>query len=70
MAKLYKTMEIHKDMLSHIMLEFQFLRTWLVKEFSPTMRINPPDENTAPPIPEIPKHDHSSSYDSSPNVPH
>jgi hypothetical protein len=52
------------------MLEFQFLRTWLVKEVSPAMRINPPDENTAPPIPEIPKHDHPSFDDSSPNVPH
>jgi hypothetical protein len=70
MAKLFQTMEIHKDMLSYVMLEFQLLRTWLVTEFCPAMRINPPAENPAPPVPEVPKYDHSSSDDSSPTMPH
>jgi hypothetical protein len=70
MVKMFQTMEIHKDMLSYIMLEFQLLRTWLVTEFFPAMRISPPAENPAPPVPEIPKYDHSNSDDSSPTVPH
>jgi hypothetical protein len=70
MAKLFQTMEIHKDMLSYVILEFQLLRTWLVTEFCPAMRISPHAENPAPPVPEIPKYDHSSSDDSSPTMPH
>jgi hypothetical protein len=57
-------------MYSYIVLEFQILRTWLVTEFCPTMRVNPPPENHVPPTQEIPKFDNStSSDDSSPTVP-
>jgi hypothetical protein len=71
MAKIFQTMGIHNHMLSYIMLEFQILRTWLVNEFCPTMRVNPSPENLEiPPTQEIPKFDHStSSDDSSPIVP-
>jgi hypothetical protein len=46
MAKIFET--IHNNMLSYIMLEFQILKTWLVIEFYPAMRVNPPPKNPSP----------------------
>jgi hypothetical protein len=63
MAKIFET--IHNNMLSYIMLEFQILKTWLVIEFYPAMRVNPPPKNPAPLTQEIPKFDYSTSYDDS-----
>ncbi|GAU51808.1 hypothetical protein TSUD_415960 [Trifolium subterraneum] len=67
MAKMY---EIVDTMYSYMKLEFSTFRTWLVDEFCPAMRVNPPPKVTAPPAPEAPKFDNaSSSDDSSPTVP-
>ncbi|MCI87721.1 hypothetical protein A2U01_0109006, partial [Trifolium medium] len=56
--------------MNYIVEEHQLFRTWLIEEFCPAMRVNPPLINPAPPVPEIPKFDKdSSSDDSSPNEP-
>jgi hypothetical protein len=70
MTKILEIMNSHNNMLSYIMLEFEILKTWIVTEFYPAMRVNPPPKNHAPPTQEIPKFDNSTSYDDySPIVP-
>ncbi|GAU21888.1 hypothetical protein TSUD_33850 [Trifolium subterraneum] len=67
MAKMY---DIVDTMYSYMKLEFSTFKTWLVDEFCPAMRVNPPPQVTTPPLPEAPKFDAaSSSDDSSPTVP-
>jgi hypothetical protein len=66
-VKIYELMD---TMYSHMKLEFSTFRTWLVDEFCPAMRVNPPPAVVPPPVPEAPKFDNmSSSDDSSPTIP-
>ncbi|GAU37556.1 hypothetical protein TSUD_54630 [Trifolium subterraneum] len=62
MAKMY---DIVDTMYSYMKLEFSTFRTWLVDEFCPAMRVNPPPRVTAPPLPEAPNFDAASSSDDS-----
>ncbi|GAU50466.1 hypothetical protein TSUD_409590 [Trifolium subterraneum] len=66
-AKMY---ELVDTMYSYMKLEFSTIRTWLVDEFCPAMRANPPPAVVPPPVPDAPKFDNmSSSDDSSPTIP-
>ncbi|MCI35597.1 hypothetical protein A2U01_0056818 [Trifolium medium] len=54
-------------LLNYIVEEHQLFRTWLIEEFCPAMRVNPPPTNPPPSSQENPKA--SSSDDSSPTEP-
>ncbi|MCI46762.1 hypothetical protein A2U01_0068003 [Trifolium medium] len=54
-------------LINYIVEEHQLFRTWLIEEFCPAMRVNPPPTNPHPPPQE--NHKDSSSDDSSPTVP-
>jgi hypothetical protein len=70
LAKMCEALSIQNTMMTYMMNEHQIFRTWLVEEFCPAMRVNPPLTNPAPPTQEFPKFDFTtSSDDSSPTVP-
>ncbi|MCI91304.1 hypothetical protein A2U01_0112598, partial [Trifolium medium] len=50
---------------NYMVQEHQLFRTWLVNEFCPVIRVNPPPTNPAPPVPELPDFDKDSSSDNS-----
>jgi hypothetical protein len=66
MRKIFEALTINNNILTYNMGENKILRTWLVNEFCPTMRVAPPPENPdIPPSIELPSFDHSSSFDDS-----
>ncbi|KAK2436100.1 hypothetical protein QL285_021113 [Trifolium repens] len=70
MGKIFKALTINNNIQSYNMKENSILRTWLVNEFCPAMRVAPPPENPEiPPITELPSFDDSSSDDSTLNAP-
>ncbi|KAK2452384.1 hypothetical protein QL285_000184 [Trifolium repens] len=70
MGKIFKALTITNNIQTYNMKENSILRTWLVNEFCPAMRVAPPPENPEiPPITELPSFDDSSSDDSTPDAP-
>ncbi|KAK2416301.1 hypothetical protein QL285_038703 [Trifolium repens] len=70
LAKMCEALSIQNTMMTYMMNEHQIFRTWLVEEFYPAMRVNPPLTNPAPPTQEFPNFDFTTSFDdSSPTVP-
>ncbi|KAK2383026.1 hypothetical protein QL285_070519 [Trifolium repens] len=70
MGKIFKALTITNNFQTYNMKENSILRTWLVNEFCPAMRVAPPPENPEiPPITELPSFDDSSSDDSTPDAP-
>jgi hypothetical protein len=70
MGKIFKALTINNNIQSYNMKENSILRTWLVNEFCPAMRVAPPPENPEiPPSTELPSFDDSSSDDSTPDAP-
>ncbi|WJX78083.1 hypothetical protein P8452_61339 [Trifolium repens] len=70
MGKIFKALTITNNIQTYNMKENSILRTWLVNEFCPAMRVAPPPENPEiPPSTELPSFDDSSSDDSTPDAP-
>ncbi|KAK2435868.1 hypothetical protein QL285_020895 [Trifolium repens] len=70
MGKIFKALTISNNNQTYNMKENSILRTWLVNEFCPAMRVAPPPENPEiPPSTELPSFDDSSSDDSTPDAP-
>jgi hypothetical protein len=70
MGKIFKALTINNNIQAYNMKENSILRTWLVNEFCPAMRVAPPPENPEiPPSTELPSFDDSSSDDSTLNTP-
>ncbi|WJX65426.1 hypothetical protein P8452_50089 [Trifolium repens] len=70
MGKFFKALTITNNIQTYNMKENSILRTWLVNEFCPAMRVAPPPENPEiPPSTELPSFDDSSSDDSTLDAP-
>jgi hypothetical protein len=66
MGKIFEALTINNNILTYNMSENIILRTWLVNEFCPAMRLAAPPENPDIPLStELPSFDHSSSSDDS-----
>ncbi|KAK2455455.1 hypothetical protein QL285_002908 [Trifolium repens] len=70
MGKIFKALTITNNIQTYNMKENSILRTWLVNEFCPAMRVAPPPENPEiPPSTELPSFDDFSSDDSTLHAP-
>ncbi|PNX62881.1 hypothetical protein L195_g061353, partial [Trifolium pratense] len=68
MVKMFEAVKINNTLLSYAVHEHQLFRTWLIEEFCPAMRINPPPSNPPPQVPDFPELSKDSSSDDSPPV--
>ncbi|PNX68475.1 hypothetical protein L195_g056187 [Trifolium pratense] len=66
MAKLFQAIKINNTLMNYTIHEHQLFRTWLIEEFCPAMRVNPPPSNPPPQVPDFPELDQDSSSDDSP----
>ncbi|PNY02781.1 hypothetical protein L195_g026101 [Trifolium pratense] len=65
MVKMFEAVKINNTLLNYAVHEHQLFRTWLIDEFCPAMRVNPPPSNPPPQVPEFPELDKESNSDPS-----